>query len=65
MDKKLRRSKNQMLAGVCAGIAEYVGWDVTLVRALYALLTIFSVGVPGVIMYVVLWAIMPQAEETV
>lgn len=39
-DKKLVRSSNKMLAGVCAGIAEYFGIDATLVRVLYAALSI-------------------------
>jgi len=65
MDKKLRRSRNQMLAGVCAGIADYVGWDVTLVRAIYALLSIFSAVFPGLIVYLVLWVIMPLEGETI
>jgi len=62
MNKKLTRSKNQILAGVCAGFADYIGWDITLVRALYALLTILSVGFPGVILYIILWIIMPLEE---
>ena len=62
MNKKLTRSKNQILAGVCAGFADYIGWDITLVRALYALLTILSVGFPGVILYISLWIIMPLEE---
>lgn len=62
MDKKLKRSKNQQLAGVCAGIAEYFGWDVTLVRVIFALLTIFSAGFPGIILYIVMWIIMPLED---
>ena len=46
MEKKLRRSKDQMIAGVCAGIAEYLGLDVTLVRVGYVLLSILSAGFP-------------------
>ena len=41
MDKKLTKSNNKMVAGVCAGIAEYFGWEVTIVRIVYAFLTIF------------------------
>jgi len=65
MDKKLRRSKNQMVAGVCAGIADYIGWDVTLVRALYAILSIFSAGFPGLILYIILWIVMPIEGEDI
>jgi phage shock protein C len=65
MDKKLKRSRNQMVAGVCAGFAEYIDWDVTLVRALYALLTIFSAGFPGLLLYIILWIVMPLDDVTV
>ena len=61
MEKKLRRSKDQMIAGVCAGIAEYLGLDATLVRVGYVLLSILSVGFPGVLLYVILWLVMPKS----
>jgi len=61
MDKKLTRSKNQMIGGVCAGVAEYLDWDVTLVRAAYAILFFFF-GV-GFLLYLVLWIVMPKSEE--
>lgn len=64
MAKKLKRSKNQQIAGVCAGIAEYFGWDVTLVRVVFALLTIFSAGFPGIIVYIAMWIIMPLDDYT-
>ncbi|MDD3322348.1 MAG: PspC domain-containing protein [Paludibacter sp.] len=63
MKKKLKRSKNQQLAGVCAGIAEYFDWDITLVRVIYALLTIFSAGFPGLLLYIVMWIVMPLDNE--
>jgi phage shock protein C len=61
MEKKLRRSKDQMIAGVCAGIAEYLGLDATLVRVGYVLLSILSVGFPGALLYVILWLVMPKS----
>ena len=63
--KKLTRSNNKMLGGVCAGIAEYFGVDATLVRAAYALLSCFCAGFPGIILYIILLIIMPQAEQDV
>ena len=48
--KRLYRSNNGMIAGVCAGIADYFGWDPTLVRIGYILLSIFTVF-SGVIAY--------------
>ena len=60
-EKKLTRSANKMLAGVCGGIAEYFEIDPTLVRVAYAALTIFSAGFPGVILYIIMLILMPQA----
>jgi phage shock protein C len=61
MEKKLRRSKDQMIAGVCAGIAEYLGLDATLVRVGYVLLSILSAGFPGTLLYIILWLVMPKS----
>lgn len=60
MNKKLTKSNNKMIAGVCAGIAEYLGWDVTIVRAVYAVLSVFSVGFPGLLLYIILAIVMPN-----
>ena len=59
-DKKLLRSSNKAIAGVCAGLAEYFGWDITLVRLGYFLLSVLSVGFPGITAYLILWVIMPS-----
>ena len=40
MEKKLKRSANKMIAGVCGGLAEYLGMDATIVRVIYALLVL-------------------------
>ena len=56
----LRRSRSDAwLGGVCGGLAEWLGWDPTLVRILYTLLTIFT-AFSGLIVYLVLWIIMPR-----
>lgn len=60
MDKKLTKSNNKMIAGVCAGFAEYFGWEVTMVRVLYLLLSLFSVGFPGLLLYIILAIVMPE-----
>jgi phage shock protein C len=59
---RLKRSNNRVIAGVCAGLAEWLGWDIALVRLLYLILTIFSAGFPGILAYIILWIVMP--EET-
>lgn len=56
---RLTRSNDRVIAGVCAGIAEYFGWDIALVRILYLVLSIFSAGFPGVLVYIILWIVMP------
>ncbi len=63
MSKRLQRSKDAMIAGVCAGIADFIGWDVTTVRILYALLSILSAAFPGVLVYFILWALMPGTDN--
>jgi phage shock protein C len=60
---KLTRSSNRVIAGVCGGPAEWLGWDIALVPLLYMILTIFSAGFPGIIAFIILWIAMP--EETV
>ncbi len=60
----LRRSrKHSMIAGVCGGIAEWLGWTPASVRVLYVLVSILSAAFPGVIVYIVLWIVMPQAAD--
>ncbi len=59
--KKLTRSDDRVIAGVCGGIAEYFGWDLTLVRVLYILITIFSAAFPGILVYIILWIVMPSS----
>ena len=62
-EKRLTRSTNKVLAGVCGGIAEYLEIDPTLVRVAYAALSIFSAGFPGVLLYIIMLILMPQAEQ--
>ena len=60
--KRLTRPQNnKMLAGVCAGIANYFGLDPTLIRVAYALLTVFT-AFAGVIVYLLLWIIIPEEK---
>jgi phage shock protein C len=56
-----RSRKNRMLAGVCGGLADWLGWDPTMVRALYVIVSILSVGFPGILVYIILWIAMPEA----
>jgi phage shock protein PspC (stress-responsive transcriptional regulator) len=60
--RKLTRSNDKMIAGVCAGLAEYFGMDVTLVRVLYVLVSILSAAFPGIIVYIILMFLMPPPQ---
>ena len=60
--RKLRRSKNRVIAGVCGGIAEWLGWSPTGVRVAYVLVSILSVAFPGILVYILLWILMPSSE---
>lgn len=60
MEKKLTKSTDKKLTGVCAGLAEYFGLDATLIRVLYAALTVFSAGFPGIVLYIIMTFIMPE-----
>ena len=62
--RPLRRSRrHRMIAGVCGGIAEWLGWDPTLVRVLYVVGSVLSVAFPGILVYLILWIIVPKAAE--
>ena len=62
---RLTRSSNTMIAGVCAGIAEYFGWEITLVRVVFVIVSILSVAFPGIFVYLVLWVVMPKPTSSV
>ncbi|MBP6015938.1 MAG: PspC domain-containing protein [Candidatus Promineofilum sp.] len=60
-EKRLTRVENgRMIAGVCAGLANYLGVDATVVRLIFVLLALFAAG--GVLLYLVLWLIMPMEQ---
>lgn len=59
--KKLKRSSTDVwIGGVCGGIAEYFDVDPTLVRIVYVVLSIGSAAFPGILVYLLLWLIMPK-----
>jgi phage shock protein C len=61
--RRLTRSHNKMVAGVCAGIAEYFGWEVTVFRLAFVLVSILSAAFPGILAYLVMWVVMPRPDE--
>jgi len=60
--KRLTRSRDKMLAGVLAGIADYFDIDPTIVRIAYVILSIASVGFPGLLAYIIMWIIIPEEK---
>lgn len=58
---RLRRSQDRIIAGVCGGIAEWIGWSPGKVRLLYVLASVLT-AFAGIIVYIVLWLAMPDAE---
>jgi phage shock protein C len=61
--KVLRRSRDdRMLAGVCAGVARYLGLDVTVVRVIWAVVAIITGGA-GLLAYLVAWIVIPDEGQ--
>lgn len=58
-----RSRSHRILGGVCGGIADWLGWNPTLVRVLYIIVSLASAAFPGLVVYVVLWVLMPQAPD--
>ena len=55
-----RSRRHRMIAGVCGGLADWLGWSPTAVRLLYVLVSILSAAFPGMLVYVILWIVMPN-----
>ncbi len=63
-NKRLTRSRqHNIIAGVMGGIADYLGWSPFKVRLLFVIVSCASVAVPGILVYLILWFLMPMAEE--
>lgn len=59
MSRRLYRSDDRLLGGVCAGLADYFDLDPSLVRIAYALISILSAAFPGLLVYIILWIVIP------
>ena len=60
-----RSRRHTVVAGVMGGIAERYGWNPTLLRIIFMVLSISSAGFPGILVYLVLWVIMPKKPHLV
>jgi len=62
-DGRLTRDPNdKWIGGVCGGLARWLGWNSDAVRILYVLASVLSAAFPGTIVYIILWAVMPEEE---
>lgn len=64
-NKKLTRSSNKMIAGVCGGIAKYFNIDPTIIRIGYVLLSLASAAFPGLIVYLIMMLVMPEESKEI
>ena len=60
MSTGIHRTRDGLIGGVCSGFARYFGWSVTGTRVAFVLLSVLSAAFPGIIVYLVLWLILPQ-----
>jgi len=60
--RKLTRSNNKMMAGVCAGFAEFSGMDVSLIRILVVLISLSTGIISGLLIYLVAALVMPDSD---
>ena len=57
-----RSNRHSMIAGVMGGIAERFGWNVTLLRIIFVVISVMSVAFPGILVYLVLWLVIPKKQ---
>jgi phage shock protein PspC (stress-responsive transcriptional regulator) len=59
-----RSSSERLIAGVCGGLAEWLGWSPLLVRLLYVAVSVVSAAFPGILAYLILWIVMPPERRS-
>jgi phage shock protein PspC (stress-responsive transcriptional regulator) len=59
----MRSREDRMIAGVCGGLAHWLGWSPGLVRVLFVLVSVLSAAFPGILVYVILWIVMPLRDD--
>ncbi|WP_180093245.1 MULTISPECIES: PspC domain-containing protein [unclassified Acinetobacter] len=58
-----RSNRSNMIAGVMGGIAERFGWNANLLRIIFIFVSCLSAAFPGILVYLVLWLVMPKAQD--
>jgi phage shock protein PspC (stress-responsive transcriptional regulator) len=56
----LRSRHDRMIAGICGGIAQRFGWNSTLLRVIFVVVSLASAAFPGILVYLILWLLMPE-----
>jgi phage shock protein C len=59
-----RSRRHRVIGGVCGGIAAWLGWSPFLVRVLYVVVSVCSAAFPGILVYLILWVLMPQEDRS-
>ena len=59
----LKRTQDRMIAGVCGGLAEWFGWKADRMRVAFVILSVLSAAFPGVLIYLLLWLLVPDFDE--
>ncbi len=59
-----RSSRHSVISGVMGGIAERFGWNVTVLRLLFVLISLLSAAFPGILVYLILWLVIPKQQPT-
>lgn len=61
MQKRLYKSReNRVIAGVIGGIGEYLGVDPVVLRVVWVAIVVFTVGIPGIIVYLIAALVIPE-----
>lgn len=58
-----RSTEHHVVAGVLGGIGEHFDWNINILRLIFVLITIFSVAFPGILIYLILWMVMPKRPQ--
>ena len=60
-----RSNRSNMIAGVMGGIAERFGWNANLLRLIFVVISVMSAAFPGILVYLILWLIMPKKQYSI
>jgi phage shock protein C len=56
-----RSRRHKIIAGVCGGLADWLGWSPNVTRILYVIVSVLSAAFPGILTYIILWIVLPKA----